>query len=206
MSLLKSKLPMRRGAALAIALAVSAAAHAPAHAGDDGAAPIWVGFGHTLGILKDENDTQIDYHEHGKLVLPPKLDLPPPGSLGAKANPAWPVDQEVQRARKEKKLAAKSNLDHTGRVFDPLVQPGVIVTMSATAGQGPGPAPCKTLDPKTGACPIKPGPVVNYNPLTWVGLAAKPKTVLGPEPDREELTDPPRGYRAPVQGVGALTD
>jgi hypothetical protein len=43
---------------------------------------------------------------------------------------------------------------------------------------------------------------MNWNPLTWVGLEQKPATVLGEEPEREDLTDPPKGYRAPAEGVG----
>ena len=196
----------RRVAVLALATFVVAYAGAPAFAGDDGAAPIWEGFGHTLGILKDADEGSIDYHEHGKLVLPPKTELPKPGSVSAAANPAWPQDQEVVRARKAKKLAPQSNVDETRRMLTPLSQV-TGVTMSATAGQGPGPAPCRKPDPTTGQCPEKPAsPGWNYNPLTWVGLASKPKAVLGPEPDREELTDPPKGFRAPVHGVGAKID
>jgi len=38
------------------------------------------------------------------------------------------------------------------------------------------------------------------NPLNWVG--AGKSVPLGPEPDREWLTDPPQGYRAPVEATG----
>jgi hypothetical protein len=33
--------------------------------------------------------------------------------------------------------------------------------------------------------------------LNWVGMG-KSAAPLGPEPDREWLTDPPKGFRAPV--------
>ena len=40
----------------------------------------------------------------------------------------------------------------------------------------------------------------NLNPMSWVGMG---KSVpLGPEPDREWLTDPPKGYRAPIGATG----
>jgi hypothetical protein len=39
----------------------------------------------------------------------------------------------------------------------------------------------------------------NINPLNWVGMGKK--TPLGPEPDREWLTDPPQGFRAPVEPI-----
>ena len=47
---------------------------------------------------------------------------------------------------------------------------------------------------------------MNWNPMTWVGLEKKPKLVLGPEPERQNLIDPPKGYRAPAEGVGAKVD
>jgi hypothetical protein len=192
---------------LAAALA-SGFAVVPARAGDDGSAPIWMGFGNVLGIVKNDNDAEIDYREHGKLVLPPKMSLPPPGSAAIQPDSAWPVDPDVKRARKAAAEEKKPKLVHVGRPGDPLVRPGdpVTVTMGATAGQGPGPAPCVRPDPKTGECPSKPEPKRNYNPLTWIGLAKKPPIVLGPEPYRENLTDPPAGYRAPVEGVGVATD
>jgi hypothetical protein len=47
-----------------------------------------------------------------------------------------------------------------------------------------------------GACGSTSSVLGSLNPLNWVGMG---KTVpLGPEPDREWLTDPPKGFRAPV--------
>jgi hypothetical protein len=187
-----------------VAFGLAAALSTPARAGDDGAAPIWKGFGNVFGVLKDDDEGSIEYREHGKLVLPPKIELPAPGTAALQPGPAWPVDPDVKRARKAKLEEAKPKLVHIGRPGSPLIPQGVpvTVTMGATAGQGPGPAPCVRVDPQTGECPKKPGPTWNYNPLTWVGLAKKPPVVLGPEPFRENLTDPPVGYRAPVEGVG----
>ena len=83
--------------------------------------------------------------------------------------------------------------------------------VSATAGNGPGgsaclqngkPIPC----PDSGKKTESPGWVANWNPLTWVGIQKKPQAVLGPEPGRDSLTDPPKGFREPVEGVGAKVD
>ena len=41
----------------------------------------------------------------------------------------------------------------------------------------------------------------NLNPLKWVGMGEVGRGALGPEPDREWLTDPPKGFRAPVEPV-----
>jgi hypothetical protein len=56
------------------------------------------------------------------------------------------------------------------------------------------------------SCDSAPAPTMNWNPLTWVGIQKKPVTVLGPEPERESLTDPPPGFRAPVEGAGVKID
>ncbi len=175
-------------------------------AGDDGEAPIWTGIATTVGLAKDPNDVTIDYHERGKLVLPPKMDLPPPGLHSAAADSSWPVEQEVRRAKKAKQ--AELNAYHAipnGHLVQPLIKPNSPVTMDATAGMGPGQALCAHPN-AAGACPEKPSATASWNPLTWVGLAKKPGTVLGPEPDRDWLTDPPQGLRAPVEGVGAVAD
>jgi hypothetical protein len=206
MSSMISQKIQRAGARLALASLCSGLAVFPAHAGDDGAAPIWMGLGTVIGIVKGENDVSIDYRDRGRLVLPPKLVLPPPGATAVQANPAWPIDPDVQKEKKAKLEEKKPVAIHHGRYTTPLVPPTGVVTMSATAGEGAPPAPCANPDPKTGACPQKPGAKWNYNPLTWIGLEKKPAVVLGPEPDREALTDPPKGYRAPVEGVGALAD
>jgi hypothetical protein len=47
-------------------------------------------------------------------------------------------------------------------------------------------------------------PLGNLNPLNWVGMG-KANAPLGPEPDRDWLTDPPKGFRAPVEPVKATT-
>jgi hypothetical protein len=200
--------PARPGLVLAFGAALTSSfAASPARAGDDGSAPIWIGFGNVLGMVKNDDDATIEYREHGKLVLPPKFVLPPPGTAAIQPGPAWPVDPDVKRAKKAKHDEAALTPIKAGRPGEtPLVPAGVPVTMSATAGDGPGPAPCVRVDPKTGECPQKPEAKWNYNPLTWVGLAKKPPVVLGPEPYRENLTDPPAGYRAPVEGVGAIAD
>ena len=56
------------------------------------------------------------------------------------------------------------------------------------------------------SCDSAPPPTLNWNPLTWVGIQKKPVTVLGPEPARKSLTDPPLGYREPAEGAGVKVD
>ena len=207
---------LRRGlavgatAGLALGLAISSA-----RAGDDGAAPIWVGignvFGPYLGFDKDK-DPAIDYRDRGRLVLPPKVALPAPGATAGIGNVDWPVDPDLQKDKKAKQeQKTRDPAEHFSRYRQPIVTPGSQVTMSALAGQGVGDAPPCPKDAAPGSCSqsqtSKYGhPTMNFNPLTWVGLQKKDAIVLGPEPDRENLTDPPKGLRAPVEGAGAKID
>jgi len=207
--------PMAIATAL-LGLGLGALAPLPALAGDDGAAPIWTGIGQTIGVLHNPNDdAYIEYRERGKLVIPPKLDLPPPGGAKTTASigGAWPQDPDIVRTRKMRELEAKSaKLTTTshGHVA-PLDTGNGVVTTAATSGFGPGGSACINNGVAVACADAgqKPnsqlisGGGLNYNPLAWVGLQKKPDLVLGPEPARQNLTDPPPGYRAPVEGVGA---
>ena len=88
----------------------------PAWAGDDGDAPLWKGIGSIFGPVLGpavgfgfggEKPPPIEYREHGKLVLPPNTELPPPGS-SATADPAWPVNQEIVRRKAQKEEGKKT--------------------------------------------------------------------------------------------------
>ena len=189
---------LARGALLALAATMACFCTDFAAAGDDGAAPLWVGigsiFGPLLGMSKDEKDP-IDYREHGKIVLPPRVDLPPPGSAATQTSAEWPVNQEVQH-KKVAKEEAKKEIAGVGdarlRYTHPF-PPNTPVTVGPSDQQGPvGAGP--------GDKAASPTLLGNLNPMGWVGLG---KSVpLGPEPDRDWLTDPPKGYRAPVGPVG----
>jgi hypothetical protein len=179
---------------------------APARAGDDGAAPLWEGVGSIFSPLlgatdvtgffgfgaEKETPPPIDYHERGKLVVPKSYDLPAPGG-GAVASQGgdWPVDQETQRKKLRKEAAAKKNIAGQGdarlRYTHPF--PNAPVTTRA-ADQIDEPEKCAN-----GKCDAPQTTLGVLNPLGWVGIGKS--TPLGPEPDREWLTDPPKGYRAP---------
>ncbi len=176
-----------------IALAtVACLASGSARAGDDGAAPLWEGigsiFGPLVGLSHDEKDP-IDYREHGKIVVPKSLDLPKPNAAPAPVGGAWPVNQENER----KALAKEQEKKKIVGVGDVRLRnlhsfPNAPVTVGASDQPG-GPADQAEKPESTSM-------LGNLNPLGWVGMGkSKP---LGPEPDREWLTDPPTGYRAPA--------
>lgn len=190
-----------RAPVVGAALVLFALTGAPARAGDDGQASMISGLANSVGLGKHE-DKQIDFRERGRLVVPPKKELPPPGKAAERAN--WPVDVETVRAKKRKQIedAEPSARDVASRDYV-LVKPGQDVKVTTSGFENPVGPSCRVPDPKTGECPKPPKPEMNWNPLTWVGIEKKPATVLGEEPEREDLTDPPKGYRAPAEGVGA---
>jgi hypothetical protein len=189
-----------RSAVVALALTSASLVSSPGWAGDDGAAPLWQGigsiFGPAIGFsgLGGEKPPPIEYREHGKLVLPPNSDLPPPSS-SATADPAWPVNQEIVR-KKALKEEGKKSIAGVGDVrlrYTHPFPPNEPVTVRAVDPEG------QTVKCE-GSCGSSSSVLGNLNPLKWVGMG-KSDAALGPEPDREWLTDPPKGFRAPVEPV-----
>ncbi len=198
-----------RGTALVFAIATVLLGSTAARAGDDGAAPLWVGIGSIfsgmgLSPWGKEEKPQIDYREHGKIVVPPKIDLPPPGAPVASGDPDWPVNVETQR-KAAQKAAERKDIAGVGdaRLRNTHAFPNAPVTVRPSDQANP------ELTCPHGDCNAKPASsssssslLSNLNPLGWVGMGKPAVTTLGPEPDREWLTDPPKGYRAPVAATG----
>jgi hypothetical protein len=185
-------------------LAVLGLGVAGARAADDGQDSLIHGLGQSFGLLKTEKP-KIDYRERAKLVLPPKKVLPPPVD-SAHRNVAWPQDVEIVRDKKAQLLedgepSARQLADRSFQFFTP----GQDVKVTTSGFEDTGSA-CRHPNPTTGECPAPPKPSIEWNPMTWVGLQKKPPSVLGPEPERQSLEEPPKGYRAPAEGVGAKID
>jgi len=190
-----------RYAAAALALGAVSLVGSPAFAGDDGSAPLWQGLGSIVAPVLGfggKKPPPIDYREHGKLVIPPNMDLPPPGT--ATADPAWPVNQEIVR----RKLHEQEGKKTIAGVGDARLR----YTHPFPANE---PVTVRAVDPDTGqtvkcegACGSGSTALGNLNPMNWFGMG-KSSAALGPEPDREWLTDPPKGFRAPVGPQGSAS-
>jgi hypothetical protein len=193
-----------RSAVVALALTSACLVSLPASAGDDGDAPLWKGvtgiFGPVVGFTGlggDDKPPPIEYREHGKLVLPPNSDLPPPSS-SASADPSWPVNQEIVR-KKALKEEGKKSIAGVGDArlrYTHGFPAGEPVTVRSVTPDG------QTVKSSAGNSGSDSSPLGNLNPLNWVGMG-KANAPLGPEPDRDWLTDPPKGFRAPVEPIKA---
>jgi type IV secretory pathway VirB10-like protein len=138
----------------------------------------------------------IDYRERSPLVVPPKLDLPPPASASADVKaPNWPKDPD--EARRKAAIAARKKENK-----DP-VEASRILTPSELS-KGKIAATARTSDD-----PIQPGsqnnnPILSPSQLGYngslSGLFGGSKTETAPfkgEPTRGSLTQPPSGYQTP---------
>jgi hypothetical protein len=136
----------------------------------------------------------IDYRERSPLVVPPKLDLPPPASASADVKaPNWPKDPDVQRQKAAAAARKKANKD-------PLEASRILTPSELDKGRV---AARKETDP------VQPGtnntnPILSPSQLGFNGsfgnLFGGNKAEVAPfkgEPTRESLTQPPPGYQTP---------
>jgi hypothetical protein len=147
----------------------------------------------------------IEYRERSPLVVPPKLDLPPPATQTQNA-PNWPKDPEEKR-RKEA-IAARKKATKATENWQ-AAQP--LTPAEMKAGQTAAPE-------RTSNDPIQPG--ANSNPslspaelgftgglwnMMRGGKSAENKQFTT-EPPRSSLVEPPPGYQTPspnyVYGAG----
>jgi hypothetical protein len=148
-----------------------------------------------IGGTNMEN-TGIEYRERSPLVVPPKIDLPPPASAAVEAPvPNWPKDPDVKRRKEAKAARKKDNKDP--------VEAARILTPSELAVGKTAATTKRSADPEL---PGNPGAEAILSPsqLGWeggfVGMFKGNKTETTPfkgEPTRDTLTMPPPGYQTP---------
>jgi hypothetical protein len=114
------------------------------------------------------SDPPIDYRERSPLVVPPKLELPPPedGTV-EKKTPAWPVDAAVKRRQLEE-AARRKKVSTDAISSTPVDENG------------------------------KPVGEDKFREFSKIfGLNQQEKATFKAEPPRTTLVEPPPGYRTP---------
>ena len=199
-------LARRRGTLAAGLVGLGALTLSPALAADDGYANVFSSILGSVGLIKGDAPPPIEYRERAPLVLPRDAALPKPAAGGAKHSAAWPQDPDVLKQRKA------SEETHAPHPLNPeLSDRGHLLSaeemergrVAATEPVHPNECgndgkQCLTLRPdqlKADEAHFK-----AMNPEKSDTLVA------GKEPDREFLTQPPRGYLKPSKSVKATVE
>ena len=138
----------------------------------------------------------IEYRERSPLVVPPKLNLPPPAAAVTDVKAAnWPKDPDEQHRKAAIAARKKENKD-------PREASRILTPSELAAGKTAAPS-------RTGSDSIQPGnsfnnPILSPSQLGYTGgfsgLFGGNKAETAPfktEPTRESLTQPPPGYQTP---------
>ena len=186
-----------RGLALSVLL-IAPFAISPAKAFDEGRGSTVDTVLGLLGLGAEKEDPNIQYRERAPLVLPPRTDLRPPRQGAAQRAPNFPQDQETVAARRKQAERGKVRLE---KVEEGVQVAGARELSRNAFAPSNGPRRCDMdTDPTNpNACTAE----VFWNSLK-VKSEEKPNSLqAGVEPDRKYLTQPPKGYMAPIQNVKA---
>ncbi|MCP3463880.1 MULTISPECIES: hypothetical protein [unclassified Bradyrhizobium] len=139
----------------------------------------------------------IEYRERSPLVVPPKLDLPPPASSAEAAAPNWPKDPD-ERRRKELAAARKKSGTKFQQPWE-AARPLTPAEMNAAKTNGP----TRTTSNEPGQ-PTQNNPTLSPAQLGYTGGLFKlfkgdsnEAAEFKSEPPRGSLTEPPPGYQTP---------
>jgi hypothetical protein len=191
-----------RISAIALGIGLLMTSHA-ARAGDDDdddktfEEKIIEGVMRGLGGTNMDN-TGIDYRERSPLVVPPKLDLPPPQDQPREAKaPNWPKDPD--EARRKAAIAARKKDNK-----DPMYQSRILSPDELNKGRTASTS--GTVTPDSVVPGGEPGQTAILSP-SQLGFDGKVFNMfkgntaeIAPfkqEPPRESLTMPPAGYQTP---------
>jgi hypothetical protein len=153
------------------------------------------GIMHGIGATNMEN-RGIDYRERSPLVVPPKLDLPPPAAATeAKAPPNWPKDPDEARRKAAIAARKKEKKDPIGDARplspDELNSVRTRPTKSAESSDSLKPG-------DTNARPLSPSELGFEGRFSDLFGSSKPETKqFKGEPTRDSLVQPPAGYQTP---------
>jgi hypothetical protein len=150
----------------------------------------------TFNPVQAEEKPEIDYRERPPLVLPPKMDLRQPQEAGARRPDAWPQDPDVVR---RKKAAAEAHWrGSSAKGNDVLSKQELMAGRAANAAPAAPEQRCSDRD--HWCLYVKPDDLQKQH---IEGMDDKPLVAVGEEPQREYLTQPPKGYRVATKKVQA---
>jgi hypothetical protein len=137
----------------------------------------------------------IDYRERSPLVVPPRIDLPPPAAAaGEIKDPNWPKDPD--ESRRKAAIAARKKAKPDPIEASRILTPSELNT-ARTSTPTPANAGDSSLPGDPGANAILSPSALGFSGFTNIfGNKAETAPFKG-EPTRESLTQPPVGYQTP---------
>ena len=139
----------------------------------------------------------IEYRERSPLVVPPKLDLPPPAAASNEVKaPNWPKDPD--EARRKAAIAARKKDNKDPREASRVLMPSELdkrAPKQSTAGSDSVDQPGGNPGANAVLSPSQLGYSGGFS-----GLFGGSKVETAPfkgEPTRDSLTQPPSGYQTP---------
>jgi hypothetical protein len=186
----------------AFACAVILATGLKAKAGDDEEVELESFEEKILKSILGGDKPMIDYRERSPLVVPPNATaLPKPESASIAADPAWPKDADIQRAKKRRKDPREMDSrdrNTVGRALRPDELNVGRGTASASGGPGSPVSSREQARRESGA--LTPGELGYKGGLFDSVFSSKEKEETARftgEAPRVSLTDPPAGYMTP---------
>jgi hypothetical protein len=155
----------------------------------------WVGLGHKQQQSVD--DGTIDYTPRPALVVPPKMDLPPPqASISKPAD--WPHDPDA-RARAAAEADSRRPAPSSDSSSDDAT--GGFVADADKSKSDSGESEACTNEPGKPICFYGPSSLINFT-KGWGNIFTPhkedtSKLRVGIEPPRQYLSEPPPGYQMP---------
>lgn len=152
-----------------------------------------------VGLQSTSSRPDIDYRERSPLVVPPKIDLPPPESAAAAKDPRWPNDPDVKR-RREAAAARKRDVFDSANDDSRRLTPAEIARGRA-AGANARAVPRGNRDVDETVLPASEMTKHSRKSGILSIFSSEPETAtFAGEPPRAALTEPPPGYRTPSAG------
>lgn len=154
-----------------------------------------------IGTDNTEKSGEIDFRERPPLVVPKNLDLPAPqpGVRSRVAN--WPQDQDVVRRREE---AARARVPQQIEVNK---NPALTKQELMAGRSDDAPVAVNVCDTYTNGAPdCAPTAMDKIKRVFTLGGGKSDVVVIGKEPSRQFLTEPPKGYRTATKTTKATIE
>jgi hypothetical protein len=153
----------------------------------------------SVGLQRSDSRPDINYRERSPLVVPPKIDLPPPEAPSTANDPRWPTDPDVKR-RREAATARKREVFDSSIEDSRLMTPAEI-SRGRVAGGNAKAAPRGNRDVDETVLPASEMTKGSRKSGIMSIFRSEPETAtFVAEPPRTALTEPPVGYRTPSAG------